>query len=440
VGTSSRRRFILAPYGSAGDVYPFLWLGKALQKRGHRVIILTSPVFLRAARQAGIRLLPVGTEEQYHSMVDDPMLWDPWIGSWKVMSAVKDWFPRISGTLERMARPENSVLLASGPNFPAWLAARKLGRPLITVHLQPLMLFSLEKTPILMSGLAWVSRMPRWFKRLVLGLPSPADLLLRSTIADACRSARLPLPKRLLMDWWNSPDGVLCLFPEWFAAPQSDWPHPLLQTEFPLFDLPGDKETEEPLLDFLNGGKPPVVFTAGSAMRCGERFFQAAVGASRKLGCRAVLIAPYQEQIPPDLPEGVAHFSYAAFSTLFARVRAVVHHGGIGTTARAFAAGVPQIIVPMSHDQPDNGQRVCHLGVGSVIRSQDLTADNLAAKLGKILKSESFRERAEKIQGRMSLSPDGCEAAEWIEKIVGDSRNFSSARPIISLPQPFSPS
>jgi UDP:flavonoid glycosyltransferase YjiC (YdhE family) len=45
----------------------------------------------------------------------------------------------------------------------------------------------------------------------------------------------------------------------------------------------------------------------------------------------------------------------------------VVHHGGVGTTAKALAAGVPQVVVPVAYDQPDNGRRVVRLGVGAML-------------------------------------------------------------------------
>jgi sterol 3beta-glucosyltransferase len=49
---------------------------------------------------------------------------------------------------------------------------------------------------------------------------------------------------------------------------------------------------------------------------------------------------------------------------LFPRMRAIVHHGGAGTTGAALRAGVPSIVVPLGFDQPFWGRRVHALGVG----------------------------------------------------------------------------
>ena len=83
-----------------------------------------------------------------------------------------------------------------------------------------------------------------------------------------------------------------------------------------------------------------MVFTPGSANRHAVAFFDAAVEATRRLRKRALFVTAYREQLPASLPVHVHHVGYAAFSTLFPRAAAVVHHGGIGTCAQAFAAGV----------------------------------------------------------------------------------------------------
>ena len=77
-----------------------------------------------------------------------------------------------------------------------------------------------------------------------------------------------------------------------------------------------------------------------------------------------MFLTQYPEQLPARLPNGVRHFNYIPFSTVLPRAAAFVHHGGIGTTAQALAAGVPQLVVPLAHDQPDNAVRIRHLGVG----------------------------------------------------------------------------
>ena len=78
-------------------------------------------------------------------------------------------------------------------------------------------------------------------------------------------------------------------------------------------------------------GGPPIVFTSGSWMSVGRRFFEASAEACRRLGRRGVLLTPNREEVPEGLPEGVAHFEFVPFSYLLPRAAAIVHTGGIGT-------------------------------------------------------------------------------------------------------------
>ena len=93
----------------------------------------------------------------------------------------------------------------------------------------------------------------------------------------------------VLRTWAHSPDLCVCLFPEWFAAPQPDWPTCAVTTDFPLDD--GGGEPSEELRAFVEAGPPPVVFTAGSAMHHAGRYFEHATQAARLLNRRVVLVA-----------------------------------------------------------------------------------------------------------------------------------------------------
>jgi rhamnosyltransferase subunit B len=99
-------------------------------------------------------------------------------------------------------------------------------------------------------------------------------------------------------------------------------------------------------------------------MAHGGAFFGRALQACAALGLRAVFITPYADQLPLRLPPWAHHVAYAPFDLLLPRLRALVHHGGIGTGAQALAAGLPQGFVPLAHDQFDNAARWVRQGVG----------------------------------------------------------------------------
>src|SRR5262249_31774015 len=78
---------------------------------------------------------------------------------------------------------------------------------------------------------------------------------------------------------------------------------------------------------------------------------------TQRLGRRAVVLTPHREQVPAPLPAGALWLPYVPLAALLPRAAALVHHGGIGTTAEALRAGVPQVIVPLAYDQFDNAAR-----------------------------------------------------------------------------------
>jgi len=171
--------------------------------------------------------------------------------------------------------------------------------------------------------------------------------------------------------------------------------------------------------DFLNAGAAPLVFSFGSAMRTGRPYFDAAVGACAALGKRGLLLAKKTEQIPPDLPASILQADYAPFSAVFPRAAAVVDHGGIGTTAQALAAGVPQIIMPMSFDQPDNAARLRKLGVARVVPAGRFTAESLTAALRELFADPTVGVACAEAKRKLESSDPIIEACDWIEQLRG---------------------
>jgi rhamnosyltransferase subunit B len=155
------------------------------------------------------------------------------------------------------------------------------------------------------------------------------------------------------------------------------------------------------------------VFTFGTGMQHGKDLFRASLECCKALNLRAIFVTKFLQQLPGDLPESVRHCSYAPFSQLFPECAAVVHHGGAGTTAQALAAGLPQLILPMAWDQPDNAFRVRKLGAGECIRPQTSAAE-MARALSTVMTSERqerCRELAKRCEGSDALE----KSAEWVE-------------------------
>jgi UDP:flavonoid glycosyltransferase YjiC (YdhE family) len=297
------------------------------------------------------------------------------------------------------------------------LAHEVLGLPVATVHLQPAIFHSNHATPVY-PGLGAVCCGPRWFKRAFFDVIY--GRFVEPVIAPGLNAVRaelgLPPVQDVMRHWIYGPQLILGFFPAWFGPPQPDWPPGVRLVGFPLYDE-GDATPMPAALDeFVAAGAPPIVFTPGSANVHARPFFEAAVGACARLGRRGVLLTRFPEQIPPVLPEGVRHFAYAPFSKLLPRATALVHHGGIGTAAQGMAAGVPQLIMPLSHDQYDNAARMARLGVARTLPPARFRAPAVAAALGRLLDSSavaaSCRQVADRLHDEAPCLVRACEAIE----------------------------
>jgi rhamnosyltransferase subunit B len=270
--------------------------------------------------------------------------------------------------------------------------------------------------------------LPRWTPTLVkiaahwLGDRRIAQPILGGTMNAVRAELGLPAMQWPLKDWWNSPQRIIAMFPDWFGAMGSDWPTQVRLCTFPLFDERGLVELPSDLAAFLNAGDPPIVFTPGSGMQHGQAFFRAAVEACQALGKRAILLTLHANHVPADLPDSIRHFAYIPFSQVFPRSAAVVHHGGIGTTAQGLAAGVPQLIMPMAYDQPDNADRLKQLGVGRDLPVKRFTAANVAAALCQLLRPE-VRQRCQEVEARLVNQRPFERACALIEEVAHSNNN-----------------
>lgn len=411
---------ILVAIGSAGDVHPFVGLGLELASRGHRVTLLASGYFEDLARRVGFDFVPVLTTEHFLAVLRSPQAWHRFRGFIEAFrGGVLPTFEPVYHAIADRYVPGETVVVASTLGMAARCAQERLGVPLVTVHLSPSVFRSDYQNPVLpamflpdwLPGLA--KRSQYWLADVLV-----IERILREPLNDFRRSVGLPGVKWILKDWHNSPRAVLAMFPSWFGPPQPDWPSQTTLAGFPLYDERGVSPLDGELLDFLDAGNPPIVFTPGSAMLHGQAFFQAAAEACQLLGRRGILLTRFAEQVPRELPENVRHFAYAPFSELLPRSAAVVHHGGVGTMSQGFRAGVPQLIMPMSFDQPDNAARLKRLGAGTSLAPKRFRAPAVAAALEELLNSSQVAARCRELAQRLAAERPIEVACDLIESLA----------------------
>jgi UDP:flavonoid glycosyltransferase YjiC (YdhE family) len=155
-------------------------------------------------------------------------------------------------------------------------------------------------------------------------------------------------------------------------------------------------------------------------MTHGADFFRESAETCRRMNRRGILLSRHGEQIPKHLPAGVEHVPYVPFSELLPNVAALVHHGGIGTTAQCLAAGCPQLIMPLSHDQFDNARRVEKLGVGASIPRRQYRAARVQNTLLSILDAPSVQRTCAEVARRFDKIDAIAEACNAIERFAAD--------------------
>ncbi|HEV2295802.1 MAG TPA: nucleotide disphospho-sugar-binding domain-containing protein [Tepidisphaeraceae bacterium] len=406
--------------GSHGDIHPMLGIALGLRERGHGVTFVASPYFEPLARKAGFDdFVPLGTFDEFRHALANPDLWHPLKGFKAVFQ--HGVLPATQPTFDAIARryiPFETVVVAHAIALGARIAQDKLGVPTATVQLAPAVFRSMHQPPRL-PGLHMPDWLPLAVKRAMWWMIDTLviDRLLAPPINQIRADVGLPPVRHILDNWWLSPDLVLGLFPDWFASKQPDWPAQLRLTQFPLYDE-GDVEPVSPELEaFLGAGEPPIVFTPGSAMTFGQSFFRESATACEILNRRGILLSRHREHIPTDLPTTVRHFDYAPFSRILPRCAALVHHGGIGTTSQALAAGIPQLVMPMAHDQFDNAQRVAHLGAGDWIKRRNYQAKPVAAKLNALLTNSHIASACRHIAARFLDVDPMAKTCDLIEEL-----------------------
>jgi rhamnosyltransferase subunit B len=393
-------------------------LALALQARGHRATILTNPLFQDLIEAQGVGFLPVGTVEDARAAIADPDLWHPRKGFEVVARrAMLPGMTEIYRHIETQAG-SRTVVASSGIAFGARIAQERLGVPTATVHLQPSIIRSLVDNG--MAGTVRISAsQPMWFKRAFFRFADwlLIDRALKAPVNDFRATLQLPPIDRVMHRWIHSPQLVIGFFPEWYAAPQPDWPPATHLVGFPLWDsrtpgsIPADAE------QFLREGEPPIIFTPGSAGATMHRYFRESVASARDLRMRAMLVTNFPDQIPGDLPSHIKSFGYLPFSEVLARARLLVYHGGIGTLAQAIKAGIPHLVVPNGHDQFDNGFRIHRLGLGRVVPQTSYRSSRVVRAVRAILADRDVPGRCRDYAHRVDSNAALTRACELIESL-----------------------
>lgn len=412
---------VLAAFGSLGDIHPKIAIGLELKARGHNVTIAAMEFYREKIGLLGMnfaRMRP-DVDPEDRELVREMM--DARNGSERILREI------VFGGIRPMyddltAAIEGADLMVTGEAvYAAKSVVEKTGIKWVSTSLAPVSFFSASDPPVPPAA--------PWFEKLYLGpkfnrfMFDIVKLTMRSWYAPYKafrRELRLSEDHDPIFRDKFSESLHLALFSRVLGAPQPDWPPQTVQTGFCFYDGQADMGTMPAgLADFLDAGEPPIVFTLGSAavMDPGE-FFNESAKAASKLGRRAVLLYGVFNEPPNGLSRDIAAFDYAPYSVLFPRASLVVHQGGVGTTGQVLRAGVPHLIMPYSHDQPDNALRCRRAGVAEYISRSSYNSETAATAISRILNDTGYAAKAETL-GAFVRAEGGTQAAcDEIEKLL----------------------
>lgn len=396
--------FLLMPFGSAGDTFPFIGLGLALSRRGHTIRVAGNGYFKPQVRDAGLEFDELYSKQIYLETLNNPDIWHPTrgfaavVGHPQMASMVEDQHQYI---IEQFVRNPNIILVAGTLAFGARIARETHGLKLATVHMSPSVFLSVKKPPRLPT-MAIPSWWPRWAVKMIYWTANRMVIhpVMKRVVGAYRKELGLPKLNNYFRQWIHSKELVMGLWPTWFAEPVSDWPPNTRLMDFPFFDSTSDTPLRPEVQEFMKAEEPPVIVTFGSAMKVGHRLFQAAVEACQALRRRAILLTPFIEQVPEPLPPSVRRYDYLPLSKVLPLAGAIVHHGGIGTVSQGLRAGTPQVVTPLGHDQFDNAARVERLGVGIMLPADQVNTKRMTAALQKALDGTGIYQRCQQASQR----------------------------------------
>ena len=416
-----RKKIVFATFGTMGDVRPYLAVAAELQKRGYETVLGGMSMHREMVESTGAAFAQIAPDMEH--VKNDPeavrRLMAPRKGSFVLMQ--KYVIPATREAFASMAEfaSDADLIVAHPVSFAAAMFAEKHGIPWASTSLAPLSFFSVHDPPVIPTApeLARLRFLGTGFHRLLARFMRLFAKGWSTELRKIRREFRLP-DKRgdLFFNNRYSPLMTLAMFSPLLGKPQPDWPPNTVITGLPTMDSENDAPMDPQVQAFMEEGEPPILFTLGSAASHGAGdFYQVSAEAAHRIGRRALLAGQAEGGSFP----GEAHpAGYVPYAEAFEKAAAVVHHGGVGTTMLGLRSGKPTLIVPFSHDQPDNAARAKRLGVSLTLPRTRYNVKSAAKALSRLLTEPSFAQRAA-VVGEQVRQENGAEtAADALETLL----------------------
>lgn len=385
--------------GSRGDVQPFIALGKGLKEAGHKVNVLASKDFQNLIAAYDMQFFDIGGSMETVAQSMQGLLEQ---GNFiKILSsmgpAAQKLVVQAAESGLNACQGSDFIIAGLGGLFVGLSLSEKMGIPFVPAYLYPFT--PTTEFPSVLSPLPQM-RLPPWANWLSHQL---AQQMMWQTFRAADNKARSQVLKIPPSSFWGpfasmqkQKQTILCGYSTAVIAFPKDWGDFIHVTGYWFLDPPAGWEPSIDLVRFLQSGPPPIYIGFGSMVNSKpEETTNLVLQALSRTGQRGILSAGWGGLKKDQLPETVFMVDSIPHQWLFPRMAAVIHHGGVGTTAAGLWSGIPSIIIPYFGDQPYWGQRVYELGVGpKPIPRQGLTVNRLAESIHYAVSDMAMRKKA----------------------------------------------
>jgi sterol 3beta-glucosyltransferase len=359
-------KITLLSYGSRGDVQPFVALARGLRRRAHEVKLAAPHRFQEFASRYDIPFVPLAGDPEVISR----RINDAGTNAVRVIASIWDYLFKIAPQVSRSAFAAcegaeaivHSFLFTVGGH--SW--ARERGIADVSVMTFPMFAPTREFPNVAAAGLpsGWLSYLSHWLATQIFWYGGNMGY-------GPARRANpdIPYPKKL--DWpfdsrrplrFRTP--MLCAYSPAVLPRPADWGENIHVTGYLFLDQERDNATSE-VVAFMQSGPAPVCVTFGSMLHQNAgQIARTLLEAFSKTGDRAIFLTGWNGYQPEKRLENFLFIEDIPHDWLFPRCKAIIHHGGAGTTGAGLRAGVPNIVLPHTADQPFWGLRVQNLGAG----------------------------------------------------------------------------
>jgi sterol 3beta-glucosyltransferase len=401
--------------GTRGDVQPYIALGKALVGRGHQVVLGCPDNFIPWVEEHGLSCVSIGVDME--GFLKSPQARKALAGSpWAMLKLWRGTIvPLIKQSMMAIwdAAHDADLIIDHPKTSAAADVAEATGAAL--VHSAPFPFFPTGAFPfcvipgnygpwlnrlsyriIIMTRLVFRRHLNRWrTETLGLGKASLAGSKIHRSL-NICAASPALVP--------YGPENIDKVHTTgyWFLEEGEDW------------------QPDQALSAFLAGGETPIYIGFGSmpSKNPARLTFEVLEGV-RLSGLRAILAIGWGGLERTKTPDNVHVIPGAPHDALFKLVKAVVHHGGAGTTAAGLKAGRPTLICHSAFDQPFWGSSIHALGLGPKPQAlKRLRASRFAAGLVDLTNTESYRIRAREMAQTIAAEDGIAKAVHVIESLA----------------------